>query len=109
MEELISALEDLEVSLRNMQEHLRSEEWESKEAGSAATDVIIYAGMTARAVERLRGLLVPPGETKVEPAQPAEEEEGGEDLGEQVSEPEDREAGDTPPVQEPEENAPESD
>ena len=108
MKDLISALEDLELQLRNFQEFLREEEWDSKEASSAAIDIILYAGMTAQATKRLRGLLTPPVEPKVEPEHPAEEEKGGEDLGEQVSGEEVHEEHPSKTPQEPEAEGPES-
>lgn len=84
MKDLISALEDLGVQIRNMQEHLRAQEWDSKEAGSAAIDVIIYAGMTTQAIERLRETLGPTEEPVLEPAEVKKEEERGEGVGEQI-------------------------
>jgi hypothetical protein len=109
MKELISALEDLELSLGNMQEHLRGEEWPSREARLAANDVIISLDMAAHAVASLLLPLAPLEEAKAEVKEIIEEEKGGEDLGEQVPEPEDREAGDQVSIQEPEAEGSEGD
>lgn len=128
MRELIDALEDLRVTLRNMQDYLRAESWPSREVTHAANDVIVSLGMVHWSVERLKALLEPleitPEEAEKgykegewtqeqveakldEIAQPTQEEEkGGEDIGEQVSEPEGGEAGPEIPPQEPEAGAP---
>lgn len=109
MEELISALEDLALQIRNMQSHLREIRFPSLLSQRLAVDAGIYGAMAASAMERLRTILVDLEEAKVEPVEPAEEEERGGDLGEQVREPEDSEAGDTTPVQEPETEGSEGD
>ena len=103
MIELINVLEDLETQLRNMQEHLRGQEWPSKALASLATDVSVYGGMTARATQTLRVALVALEERKPEGKEVKEEEEGGEDRGEQVR---GEEVHEEPPPEAPQEPEP---
>lgn len=109
MEDLISALGDLKLQMKNTQEHLRGVTWPSQAISLLANDVIVWLGMTIRAIDALRGLLAGLGEAKAEAKVAIEEEEGGEDLGEQVREPEAGEVRPETPPQEPEAGAPEGD
>lgn len=106
MKKLISALEDLALQIRNMEEYLQTVELPSREAQSLAIDVGIYGGMTVRAMENLRALLASLEEAKEEVKEAIEEEEGGEVPSEPVQEPEDSAPGGEAPVQEPEAKGP---
>lgn len=108
MRELINHLEDLELTLGNMQDYLRGEALPSETLTHAANDVIVWLGMTIRSVETLRRVLEPLEEAKEEVKEMIKEEEGGEDTGEQVSEPEGGEVRPETPPQEPEAGAPKS-
>lgn len=108
MRELISALEDLELTLRNMQGHLRGESWPSKSLALMANDVIVWIGLTASSVETFRTALGAAPVATEEVKEIIKEEEGGEDIGEQVSEPEGGEVRPETAPQEPEARAPES-
>ena len=106
MRELINHLEDLELTLRNEQSHLRGEALPSESLTHAANDVIVWLGMTIRSVETLRIVLEPLAAAKEEVKEMIKEEEGGEGLGEQVQEPEGDEVRPETPPQEPEAGAP---
>lgn len=106
MRGLINALEDLELTLRNMQRYLRAESWPSRSLTLMANDVIVWLGLTASSVETLKTVLEPLEEAKEEVKETIKEEKGGEDVGEQVSEPESGEVRPETPPQEPEAGAP---
>jgi hypothetical protein len=106
MRELINHLEDLELTLRNMQGHLRGKSWPSREITLEANDVIVWAGLTASAAGRLRTRLWALEEAKEEVKETIKEEESGEDISEQVREPEGGEVRPETSPQEPEAGAP---
>jgi hypothetical protein len=108
MNKLINHLEDLELTLRNEQDHLRGQEWPSLSLAHAANDVIVWLGLTASAVETLKTVLGPLEKAKEEVKEIIKEEKGGEDIGEQVPEPEGGEVRPETPPQEPEARAPKS-
>ena len=106
MEELINHLEDMELTLRNMQDYVRGESWPSRSLALMANDVIVWLGLTASAVETLKTVLEPLEKAKEEVEEIIKEEKGGKDTGEQVSEPEGSEVRPETPPQEPEAGAP---
>lgn len=108
MREMINELEDLELTLRNMQGYLRGQSWPSESLTLMANDVIVWLGLTASAVETLKTVLEPLEVAKEEVKEIIKEEKGGEDIGEQVSEPEGGEVRPETPPQEPEAGAPKS-
>lgn len=131
MEEVIGDLDSMKMDLRNWQGQLREISWPARSISLVANDLITWLGMAASTAETLTRVLVPlekakaevkevmdektifdlpiPEEAKAEVKEIIEEEEGVEVPSEPVQEPEDREAGDTPPVQEPGPEASEGD
>ncbi len=108
MEKLTSALQDLELQMRNMQGHLRGLSWPSESLQHMANDVIVWLGLGASAVEGLRTVLGPTQEAAPVAEEIKEEEEGGEVPSEPVQQPEGGEAGDEVPILKPEAKPPES-
>lgn len=84
MQDMIGDLDSMVTDLHNWQDQLREVTWPSRSLSLQANDVIIMLGMSARSVGNLSEVLAGLEEAKAEVKELEKEEEGGEDLGEQV-------------------------